>query len=211
MKIDAVILDNEWIMVKNDWEKSAQIATYAGIPLMPGADYKKLLSQENSYGISPWKAHCRSELSTDDTFTEILNNVGLEPTKDRIRTLAYSLEELTTDADLSAQEAVQWLKDKGIPVYMLSNCSVEINTGNRKRHNYFDMFDETYFSFEIGTRKPELTAYQHVIDQHDLQGKRVLFIDDKQENLVAAEKAGLIPVYHKIGEGTIKERLKEWV
>jgi putative hydrolase of the HAD superfamily len=40
---------------------------------------------------------------------------------------------------------------------------------------------KVYFSFEIGMRKPNSEIYKYVLNEHDLQAKRTLFIDDKKK------------------------------
>ena len=45
-------------------------------------------------------------------------------------------------------------------------------------------------SHEIGARKPETNAYQHVEETLDCDGQQILFFDDREENLSAAQKRG---------------------
>ena len=54
-----------------------------------------------------------------------------------------------------------------------------------------EMFEHTYFSFEMGKRKPDAEAYEHVLDCEQLQASETLFIDDTESNVTGAIKAGL--------------------
>jgi putative hydrolase of the HAD superfamily len=46
---------------------------------------------------------------------------------------------------------------------------------------------KVYFSFEIGMRKPNSEIYKYVLNEHDLQAKRTLFIDDKKEKYICCD------------------------
>ena len=62
-----------------------------------------------------------------------------------------------------------------------------------------ELFDKTYFSFEIGLRKPDLDYYEHVIRDASLRPENSLFIDDNEDNVKGARKAGLQAVQMKRG------------
>jgi len=62
-------------------------------------------------------------------------------------------------------------------------------------NGFFHLFDRTYFSFELGMRKPNPDIFEHVIDNEKLVPAETLFIDDVEANIITAEKLGL-RVYH---------------
>ena len=53
-------------------------------------------------------------------------------------------------------------------------------------------FDYVFYSHEIGHRKPEYGAWQYIIAQEGIDPKKTLFIDDKEENIVAAKALGFL-------------------
>ncbi len=53
------------------------------------------------------------------------------------------------------------------------------------------LFDKAYFSFDLHLLKPNPEIYEFVINQHGLDPKTTLFIDDKSKNIKAAQKLGL--------------------
>ena len=60
-----------------------------------------------------------------------------------------------------------------------------------KEHGYkkfSDLFDKTYFSHEIGMRKPDANIYNYVLNDLELLPSEVLFIDDTKKNIDAAKK-----------------------
>jgi len=58
-----------------------------------------------------------------------------------------------------------------------------------------DLFHNAYFSFDLHLSKPDLEVYEFLIFQHELKPKKTLFIDDRLDNLEAAQQAGL-QTYH---------------
>lgn len=61
--------------------------------------------------------------------------------------------------------------------------------------DFYRCFEKVYYSFEMGMRKPEPEIFNYIINKHDLSPQRTLFIDDKKENTLAAQRAGL-QVWH---------------
>ncbi|QEE49574.1 HAD family phosphatase [Flavobacterium alkalisoli] len=56
--------------------------------------------------------------------------------------------------------------------------------------DFYQCFERVYFSHEIGARKPDVEAYNYLINNHDIHPKRTLLIDDKKFNTDAAEALG---------------------
>jgi len=56
---------------------------------------------------------------------------------------------------------------------------------------FADLFHEAYFSFDLHLSKPDIEIYEFIINQNDLKPKKTLFIDDREDNIEAAKKAGL--------------------
>lgn len=57
--------------------------------------------------------------------------------------------------------------------------------------DFKNSFDAFYLSHEINLRKPNADIYQFVLDTHELNAKETLFIDDTEENIIAASKLGV--------------------
>jgi HAD superfamily hydrolase (TIGR01549 family) len=103
------------------------------------------------------------------------------------------------------KESVTLLKDlkrAGYKLYLLSNTNIfHYNFINNEMRNKFgidklaDLFDEAYYSFKIGMRKPEIEIYEYVIHNHGLSLERTVFIDDNEDNIKGALKAGIQGIY----------------
>lgn len=53
--------------------------------------------------------------------------------------------------------------------------------------DFYQCFVAIYFSHEIGSRKPDEKAFYFMINKHEIEPKRTLFVDDKEINIKAAE------------------------
>ena len=79
------------------------------------------------------------------------------------------------------------LKNDGHLIGILSNLTPETSMCIDK--NQLKDFDYHFYSNTLKMSKPNNEIYQHVCDH--ISSKNILFIDDKQENLNAAESYGI--------------------
>ena len=85
---------------------------------------------------------------------------------------------------------------KKYKLFLLSNTDhthiekFEHNEGQTFARDFYSCFEKVYFSYEIGIRKPDENAFKYVINNHNLNPKKTLFVDDKKENTDMAEKLG---------------------
>lgn len=63
-----------------------------------------------------------------------------------------------------------------------------------------EIFDHVYYSHEIGQRKPDEAAYTFILNKHELNPQKTLFIDDKLENIEAAQALGIQTIHLKNSE-----------
>jgi len=55
----------------------------------------------------------------------------------------------------------------------------------------WSLFDQVFASGEAGMRKPNLDVFHHVLQDIKLTPEHVAFVDDKKENVLAAETLGI--------------------
>lgn len=84
------------------------------------------------------------------------------------------------------------LKDKGFPVYMLSNLA-EYNKESiqMKFKTFFTLSDGNFFSYELGLIKPDPEIYLRVCSQIGILPQQCVFIDDLAENIEGARNIGM--------------------
>lgn len=59
------------------------------------------------------------------------------------------------------------------------------------RFSMHDLFEKIYYSSEIGFRKPDKQAFQHVLADSGLEASETLMIDDRLDNCLGAESVGM--------------------
>lgn len=82
------------------------------------------------------------------------------------------------------------LKARGMPLYLLSNCSAETFPLVVERYDFPALFDGLVISGEIRLLKPEAAIYHHLLDRFGLDARDCLFIDDVAANIQAASELG---------------------
>lgn len=87
---------------------------------------------------------------------------------------------------------------KRFDTYILSNSNIihelafeEMVMEATGRASIRDFVKEVYFSHELGMRKPNLDIYRHVIEDLNNYPSRMLFLDDRLDNVEAAKIAGM--------------------
>jgi putative hydrolase of the HAD superfamily len=73
----------------------------------------------------------------------------------------------------------------------LNNEARETNEYRFRRYEIREHIDVALSSCYVGLRKPEPAMYRRALDILGRRGERVLFIDDRQENVAGAEAAGM--------------------
>jgi len=130
---------------------------------------------------------------------EILNNPDLND--EQIDDAWYAM---ILDIPPHRVEAVQKL-NKEYNVYLFSNTN-QIHI-ERLRAEFMEqygfefpsLFKEVYYSHEIHDRKPELSSFEKVIELSGVDPNESIFIDDLENNIIGAQKAGLKTFWLKEG------------
>lgn len=66
-------------------------------------------------------------------------------------------------------------------------------------------FEEVYYSYETGFRKPEKEIFDLVLLENNLNASETLFIEDTEANVHAAVAAGIPTLWLRVKEGEILE------
>lgn len=89
-----------------------------------------------------------------------------------------------------AREFCEYVKESGRGIYILSNASDLF-------YDYFpkflplDFFDGVYVSSDVHMLKPDVEIYEAFLEKYGLKGDECLFVDDREDNVSGAKKAGL--------------------
>ena len=96
--------------------------------------------------------------------------------------------ELATPAIDHSVHLLRALRAKGIPVFALTNFGDEIFARAQKHYTFLQEFDRFYVSGEMKLVKPDPAIYAAVEATCEYAPQGLLFADDRQENLDAANK-----------------------
>ncbi len=97
-------------------------------------------------------------------------------------------------------ELLKMLKQRGYPLYGLSNWSTETFSIVRHEFEFFNLFDEIILSGEVKLIKPEPEIYELCLQKIGKPANQCLFIDDSEPNIIAANKMGFDTVHFKSPE-----------
>lgn len=82
------------------------------------------------------------------------------------------------------------LRDKGYPLYALSNWSAETYPLVYKRFEFLSWFREVVLSGEEKMVKPDPAIYKLLLHRINRKAQQCLFIDDSEQNILAAKELG---------------------
>jgi len=88
-------------------------------------------------------------------------------------------------------EILAALRERGVPLYALSNWWAETFPIARARFDFLAWFDGIVISGEVGIAKPDPRIFAHLLETCGLRADATVFIDDLPINVAAAAAAGL--------------------
>jgi 2-haloacid dehalogenase len=80
----------------------------------------------------------------------------------------------------------------GIPLYALSNWSLETFERVRHRYHFLDRFDGLVISAAERLAKPDPAIFELLLSRYGLAPERTVFIDDAPRNVTAAAALGFV-------------------
>ena len=194
---DTILLDLGGVLIDVDYHASAKAFRALG-----HSDFDKLYSK-----------------AQQDHLFDGFETGALSPAefRDRIRqVLDMDLSDAVIDSCWNAMlgsipaeriELVERLKEQ-YQVLLLSNTNAihvpafsAIVAHENGIGDFKGLFDGAYYSCEIGLRKPDAEAFHHVLERHDADPARTLFIDDSIQHVVGARAAGLHAEHLELAQG----------
>lgn len=106
-------------------------------------------------------------------------------------------------------ELIEELKARGIGVMLLTNVSKQYAEVLEQRGHY-DPFELKLLSYETGLWKPDAAIYLHALEKANVRPEEAVFIDDQEQNVVAAQKLGIHGILFENLE-QIKSKLEELI
>lgn len=101
------------------------------------------------------------------------------------------------EEDPAVSQIIMYLKNKGYPIYLLSNTNEMHFSYIMERYPIIHHLDEWILSFEVGAKKPHQRIYDIIFEKKALERHEVLYIDDIPEYISAAADYGIPGIVFK--------------
>lgn len=135
-----------------------------------------------------WHSYERGEVTRDSCYELSARQLSLQASE-IAEAFAQARESL--QPNYAIVSFLRGLKvDPSIQVYAMSNIGREDFEELATKMDWL-LFDHVFTSGAVGKRKPEPGFYRHVLDQIGLAGNQVVLIDDKEDNVHAAQELGI--------------------
>ncbi len=111
--------------------------------------------------------------------------------EDHIRAYASRFVETIPGPVEGSLEIVRDLADRSVPIFGITNFGADFWPQFRAVAPIFDLFDDILVSGFEKLAKPDRAIYELALKRFDRPAERCLFIDDRAENVAAAERLGI--------------------
>lgn len=88
-------------------------------------------------------------------------------------------------------EILAELRDRGTPLYGLTNWSAETYAPARERFAFLSWFRGILVSGEVGVIKPDPRIFEVLIERFAINPENAVYIDDVEANVAAAQSFGI--------------------
>jgi putative hydrolase of the HAD superfamily len=123
------------------------------------------------------------------------NNLTFSP--DQVADLIAADVDLWTDLNLPMVEWARELQSAGIRTGILSNIGDAMAAGLLAKFDWLSAFDHCTWSHALLLAKPERAIYEHAIKGMQTEATRILFVDDRAENIEAAVASGMQAIQYR--------------
>ena len=98
---------------------------------------------------------------------------------------------LTIEVDPVVVDLVHRLRAAGMGVHLATNQHEHRGAHMRTVLGYDELFDSSWYSWEVGAAKPDPAYFRAVLDGIGARAEDCLFVDDRDPNVRAAREVGL--------------------
>lgn len=196
--ISTILWDVGGVLLTNGWDRQQRDAVLTLFGL-DEADFERRHAEVDQ----AWE---KDEIGADEY---LRHTVFFEP---RNFTQAQFLDAMRAESALLADSAMGILREvSASEEYVLATVNNESRVMNEYRltkFNLLDEFDAFFSSCYLGLRKPDRKIYQVALDVLQRDPERVVFIDDRAENVAAAASLGIHGVRYEGSEMLASELVR---
>lgn len=103
-------------------------------------------------------------------------------------------------------ELLKWCSDIEVPVWCLSNDVGRWSQKLRARLDIEVYLQGSIISADLGLRKPDRQIYEALIEASGFPVEKLLFVDDREQNVLAARELGIESILHDPHTGFTEAR-----
>jgi len=205
LKFNAIIFDLGGVILNIDYSKTINAFNKLGV-----TNFDELYTQAKQNNVFD---DFEIGKISDDEFRNYIRTVSkVDLTNSQIDS---AWNAMLLDLPLARVELLERLNKK-YPIYLYSNTnSIHLKAFReiiKTEHNnellLESLFLETYYSHELGMRKPNQNGFLKIVKEHNLELSSTLFIDDSEQHIKGANKVGLQTVWLK--DKAIEELFKQY-
>jgi FMN phosphatase YigB (HAD superfamily) len=182
---DALLFDLGRVVIDIDFGKV--LACWAGHAGCKPADLSAPFSQSETF-----RRHETGHASDAEFFEALRTTLGIGLSDEQL------LEGWNTifAGEMPGINALLARAAKRLPLYAFSNTNrPHVAHFSKPYAEVLGHFREIFLSCAIGLRKPDASAYDHVIKAIGVKAERIVFFDDLAENIEGARRQGLTAVH----------------
>ena len=189
LNIQAVLFDADGVLQEPVEGGRERLASLCGVPSRKEEFVTDFLSAEMPC--------LRGDADMTDAIAEVLKRWDSP----------YSVEQaIETHTKIVAMnpksiELVHALRKSGVPAFLATNQHEYRARYMSEVFGYADIFDGEFYSCRLGTKKPEPDYFRAILKSLSFPPERLLFIDDRDQNVAAAQSVGIHGVEYDISEG----------
>ncbi len=180
MKIEAILFDLGKVLV--DFDMDSGVRNLFARCSVPRKDFEEILWDK------AWiRSYERGEISTEEFHAYLC----------RTANLAMELSEFCRTwsgifaPDMLVREQVLAALGQNYPLILVSNTNAAHAEYVRQNYPIFEYFDHHILSYEVGSLKPDARIFHRAIAAANLPAEELFFIDDREENVLAARALGM--------------------
>lgn len=170
-----------------------------------GAEDERILL-DIVYGAQEWGLQDSGDL-TEEEFMDLVRARLPEQLRKYVYPLVKEWDQPLIIVE-GMEELIGELKGRGYGIFLLSNAST-------RQHEYWPRipaskhFDGTLISADVKMVKPEPRIYECLFKTFSLKPEECFFIDDRAENIRAAEALGMRGFVFEYNPGALREKIRQ--
>jgi putative hydrolase of the HAD superfamily len=176
----ALLFDLGGVLVDIDFSRA--LANWASFSPLPINDLRRAFKFDHQY-----ERHERGEIDATEYFDHIKSTLQLTASTEEVE---FGWNSIFVGEIAATRELVEAAR-QSLPCFAFTNTNVShMARWSQLFPKVVGAFDHIFASHEIGLRKPERAAFEHICQATSLEPHKIIFFDDLQDNVHAASVAG---------------------